>query len=105
VTTGREGKAAKAGHDLVLDVRSWEATLDVGEDPGQTRLELDADAGSLRIREGRGGARALTDDDEADIHKTIVDDVLKGEAIEFRSTEVEADDDRTLLGRALWLRQ
>jgi len=93
VKTGREGKAASAGHDLVIDVTSWEATLDVGEDPAQTSLELRADPSSLRVREGSGGAKPLSDDDEADIHKAIDDEVLKEEPIQFRSTEVEASDD------------
>jgi polyisoprenoid-binding protein YceI len=92
VKTGRLGAAAKAGHNLVIDVTSWEATLDVGEDPRQTSLVLDADAGSLRVREGHGGAQKLGDDDKAEILKTIDDDVLKGQAIEFRSTGVEASD-------------
>lgn len=92
VKTGRHGAAAKAGHDLVIDVTSWEATLDVGEDPGQISLELNADAGSLRVHEGTGGAQPLSDDDKPDIHQTIDDDVLKGQAIEFRSTDVEAFD-------------
>lgn len=92
VKTGRHGAAAKAGHNLVIDVTSWEATVDVGEDQAQISLELEADAGSLRVHEGIGGAQPLGDDDKADIHKTIDDDVLKGQAIEFRSTAVEAAD-------------
>lgn len=81
-----------AGHDLDIDVTSWEATLDVGEDPGQTVLQLHADAGSLRVKEGTGGVQALGDDDKADIEKTIDDEVLKGGPIEFRSTSVEASE-------------
>lgn len=42
VKTSRHGAAAMAGHNLVIDVTSWEATLDVGEDPGQISLELNA---------------------------------------------------------------
>ncbi len=92
VRTGRHGAAAKAGHDLVLDVTSWKATLDVGEDPGQVDLELTADPRSLRVREGAGGAQPLSDDDKTDIRKTIDDDVLKGQTVRFRSTAVEASD-------------
>ncbi len=92
VKTGRHGAAAKAGHDLVIDVTSWEATLDVGEDPGQTSVELNADAGSLRVHEGTGGIQPLGDDDKAEIEQTISDDLLQGPAIEFRSTGVEASD-------------
>ncbi|MDP9229012.1 MAG: YceI family protein [Actinomycetota bacterium] len=91
--TGRQGAAAKAGHNLVISVTSWEGTLDVGEDADQSSLELDADARSLRVQEGHGGAQALADDDKADIQQTIDDEVLKGDAIEFRSTSVEPSDD------------
>jgi polyisoprenoid-binding protein YceI len=100
VKTGREGAAAKAGHDLVIDVTAWEATLDVGKDSGPIRLELNADGGSLRVDEGIGGVQRLSDDDKAEIRQTIDADVLKGQAIEFRSTDVEASDD----GRRLRVR-
>ena len=52
VETKRKGAAAKAGHDLVIEVTSWEAELDVAKDPAIT---LTADGGSLRVREGSGG--------------------------------------------------
>jgi YceI-like domain len=87
VRTRRVGVAAKAGHDLLFRVTAWNATLAVGEDPA---IELHADAGSLRVVEGTGGVQALTDDDIASIHRTIDDEVLKREAIEFHSTRVEA---------------
>ena len=35
--------------------------------------------------------KSLDDDDKADIEKTIDDEVLKGCAIEFRSSEVRPD--------------
>ncbi len=40
-------------------------------------LALDADATSLRVREGTGGMQALGDDDKANIEQTIDDEVLK----------------------------
>jgi polyisoprenoid-binding protein YceI len=79
-----------AGHDLVIDVTSWEATLEVGDDPGQIGLNLKADAGSLRVHEGTGGVQELGDEDKTEIQQTIDDEVLKGQPIAFRSTEVEA---------------
>ena len=109
VRTGRTGAAAKAGHDLLIHVTAWRATLEVGEDPAQTSIVLDADATSLRVREGTGGMQALGDDDKASIEQTIDDDVLKGQGIEFRSTAVQtaADGSRlsvqgelTLVGKA-----
>jgi polyisoprenoid-binding protein YceI len=89
VKTGRSGAAAKAGHDLVLEVTSWQATLAVGDSP---RLELSADPTSLKVIEGQGGMQALDDDGKADIVKSIDKDVLKKKAIEFRSTSVEQHD-------------
>jgi polyisoprenoid-binding protein YceI len=86
VETGRSGAAAKAGHDLIIDVQSWEATLEVGDN---SSLQLSADPTSLHVREGKGGLQALGDDDKADIRKTIDKDVLKQKAIAFSSSSVE----------------
>jgi polyisoprenoid-binding protein YceI len=106
VKTGRTGAAAKAGHNLVIEVTSWEATLEVGEDPSQTSVSLDADATSLRVREGTGGIQALGDDDKASIQQTIDDDVLKRQDISFRSTTVRpaADGNRISVDGELKLR-
>ena len=107
VRTKRTGAAAKAGHNLVIEVTAWRATLEIAEDPAESSVELDADAASLRVREGTGGMQALGDDDKEDIRKTIDDDVLKTLPIEFRSSSVEADGSRwsvrgdlTLVGTA-----
>ena len=86
VETGRSGAAAKAGHDLTIDVQSWEATLEVGDN---SSLQLSADPTSLHVREGKGGLQALGDDDKADIRKTIDKDVLQKKAITFSSSSVE----------------
>jgi polyisoprenoid-binding protein YceI len=96
VRTGRTGAAAKAGHDLVIHVTSWEATLHVGDHPADTTIELDADATSLRVREGTGGMQSLGDDDKANIQTTIDDEVLKRQAISFRSTQVASAGDGAL---------
>ncbi|HEX7301017.1 MAG TPA: YceI family protein [Solirubrobacteraceae bacterium] len=96
VRTSRTGAAAKAGHDLLIHVTAWEATLEVGEDAAPTSMALDADATSLRVREGTGGMQSLDDDDKANIQKTIDDDVLKRRGIQFRSTGVEPAGDGTI---------
>jgi polyisoprenoid-binding protein YceI len=88
VRTGRKGAAAKAGHDLLIHVTAWQATLRLADDPAETSIELEADATSLRVREGTGGMQSLGDDDKANIRTTIDDEVLKGQAIAFRSTQV-----------------
>ena len=90
IRTGRTGGAAKAGHDLVIEVQSWQATLDP---EGQPALTLTADSRSLQVLEGNGGLKSLTESDKADIKKTIDKEVLKGCAIEFRSSEVTSTND------------
>lgn len=90
VETGRSGAAAKAGHDLIIDVNSWEATLEVGD---SSSLTVTADPTSLKVREGKGGMQALKDDDMQDIHKSIDKDVLKQKDITFTSDSCETTDD------------
>ncbi len=92
VKTYREGMAAKAGHDLIVDVGQWQAALEVAEEPSQSSLELSADPRSLHPREGVGGLKPLTDKDRQEIRKNIDEKVLRGEPISFRSSAVEATD-------------
>jgi polyisoprenoid-binding protein YceI len=91
VRTARTGAVAKAGHDLLIHVTEWSATLDTGDDPS---LSLDADATSLRVREGTGGVKPLNEDDHANIETTIDDEVLLRRDVRFRSTRVEVQGDR-----------
>jgi polyisoprenoid-binding protein YceI len=93
VRTGRKGAAAKAGHDLLIEVTAWQATLDVAQDPAQTTLTLSADARSFQVLDGTGGVQKLGDDDKAKIKQSIDDDVLKGCTIEFRSRSAEPSAD------------
>jgi hypothetical protein len=105
VRTARKGAAAKAGHDLVIEVTSWSATLELADDPAQSSLELDADAGSLKVREGTGGVMELGDDDRREIEQNIDDEVLGRHPVQFRSTAVEADGDRLRVRGELTLAQ
>ena len=93
VRTARTGAASKAGHDLLIHVTAWKGTLEVGE---HSRVALDADATSLRVREGTGGMKELGDDDIANIHETIDKEILRKQDIAFRSTRVTAGDNGTL---------
>lgn len=85
VKTGREGAAAKAGHDLVLEVTSWDATVEGGDNPS---IKLTADPGSIEVVSGTGGAKALTDKDRGEIKKSMSSKVLGSSPITFQSTEV-----------------
>ena len=93
IETRRSGAAAKAGHDLVIEVGSWQATLEVSEDANQSRLVLSADSGSMEVIEGTGGIKALTDEDKVEIKKTLEAEVLQPEQVEFKSTQVTPMDD------------
>ena len=84
VKTYREGMAAKVGHDLVIEVTRWDATVDLAA----STVELNADPRSLEVREGVRGLKPLTDKDRSEIHKSIDDKVLHGQPIAFRSTAV-----------------
>jgi polyisoprenoid-binding protein YceI len=90
VRTGRTGTVAKAGHDLLIHVTKWTGTLETGDAPS---VALDADATSLKVREGTGGLKGLDDGDLANIEQTIDDEVLKRQDISFRSTRVEETAD------------
>jgi hypothetical protein len=91
VRTYREGVAAKAGHDLIIAVTRWDATV---EDAGEWTVALNADPGSLEVREGLRGVKPLTDKDRAEIRKTIDAKVLGSDPISFRSTRVQREDDQ-----------
>jgi polyisoprenoid-binding protein YceI len=83
VHTYREGVAAKVGHDLVIEVTRWEATI------GEGSIELTADPVSLEVREGHRGVKPLSDKDRREIVKNIDAKVLGREQIVFRSTSVD----------------
>jgi polyisoprenoid-binding protein YceI len=91
VRTYREGVAAKAGHDLIIEVTRWDATVTVADDPGGWAIELNADPRSLEVREGLRGVKPLTDKDRVEIRKTIDEKILGGNPIQFRSSAVRPD--------------
>jgi len=75
IKTTRAGLAAKAGHDLTIEVTRWSARVEVpAEDGGglaAATVQADLDLGSLEVREGTGGALPLTDRDRREIKKQI----------------------------------
>lgn len=69
--THRAGAAAKAGHDLLIEVTRWAAELSVPEsDVARARLDVRLDVRSLVVREGTGGAMPLSTRDRREIEAT-----------------------------------
>jgi polyisoprenoid-binding protein YceI len=97
IRTYREGMASKVGHDLIIEVREWEATLTVPEDPQQATVTLSADPRSLHVREGLRGLKPLSDKDRAEIRKNIDEKALGGDPITFRSRRLGLTDDGSRL--------
>src|SRR3954452_9646821 len=90
VRTGKAGAAAKAGHNLRMQVGRWQATIDLAAQSATLR----ADTRSFRVVEGSGGVLPLGDEEKAAIPQTINEEVLKGAPVEFRSTQMKVDGQR-----------
>ncbi|MGH3198757.1 MAG: YceI family protein [Streptosporangiaceae bacterium] len=93
IKTGRAGLAARAGHDLTIEVTRWSAKVSVPaeEDGGPTAATVTAelDLGSLEVREGTGGAKPLSDRDRRDIKKQM-SGILGDGAASFASSRIIA---------------
>jgi polyisoprenoid-binding protein YceI len=89
IRTSRAGLAARAGHDLVLEVTRWSAAATVpgDDDVAASTISAELDLGSLAVREGTGGAKPLTSGDRADIERTI-GKILGGGTATFTSSRV-----------------
>jgi polyisoprenoid-binding protein YceI len=92
VRTYREGVAAKAGHDLIIEVTRWDATIEVADEPAGWTIELNADSRSLEVREGLRGVKPLTDRDRLQIRRNIDEKILGSHPIQFRSSGVRWAD-------------
>lgn len=89
--TGRVGLAAKAGHDLTIEVTRWSAQVEVpDEDAGgvtAAKVTADLDLGSVEVREGTGGVKPLTDGDRREIKKQI-SNILGSATASFTSAKI-----------------
>lgn len=97
VSTTAEGVGKGLGHDLVLVVKEWEATVEGSEDGRLSAVTFEADPGSLSVRDATGGAKPLSDDDRLKIATEAERKVLGGEPIVFRSTSIAEAEGRTVV--------
>lgn len=65
--TYRVGLASKVGHDLVLEFTRWSAAVTVPEGGAGAGVDATVDLGSLRVLEGTGGVKPLSDGDRREI--------------------------------------
>ena len=91
IKTGRAGLAAKAGHDLTLEVTRWSARIEVpAEEIGgvtAAKVTAELDLGSLEVREGTGGVKPLTDGDRSQIKKQM-SGILGDATMSFASSRI-----------------
>ena len=117
--TYRQGLAAKAGHDLVLEAAEWHGRVHLPSGAGgsasvepdvapvvaadvaaevavEVAVEAEVDLRRLEVREGTGGVKPLSDKDKADIAKAMQQQ-LRVDAhpvATFRTSSVRIEGDR-----------
>lgn len=99
--TYREGLAAQVGHDLVLEIADWSADVTPPDTPGGPAIEARMDLASLRVLEGTGGVKPLTDKDRRDIvgnAQKSLDTERHGQAVYRSSGFVPSGDGGTVDG-------
>ena len=87
IKTGRAGLAARAGHDLTIEITRWSALVTVPGGDAAAAVTAELDLGSLAVLEGTGGAKPLSDKDRRDILNTAGKILGRGTA-SFASTGV-----------------
>ncbi len=104
--TYRDGLAATAGHDLIIDVPGWSGELTVDDDKAPEALEVRIDIGALTVRDGTGGLKPLTDRDRREIATTarrLLSSERHPEAV-FTATRFELNGDTGVIEGNLSLR-
>jgi len=92
IRTGREGLAARAGHDLVIEITRWSARATVPDAANggvaAATLTAELDLSALAVRQGSGGAKPLTDRDRRDIQNTARKIIGQAAVASFASSAV-----------------
>lgn len=101
IRTGREGAAARVGHDLTLVATRWRAVVHVdARVPTRSTMRAVVEAASLEVREASGGALSLSESQKVEIEANMREKVLRSRrhpTITFTSTAVEGDAKRALV--------
>jgi polyisoprenoid-binding protein YceI len=100
VNVWKDGVAAKMGHDLTLEAKSWSGKADIDpDDPSSSSVQVTIDPSSLAVVEAKGGASALSESDKQKIldslNKTL--QTNRHNEITFESTAVSGSAPRVSL--------
>lgn len=104
--TSRAGIAAGAGHDLTIVVDRWSGVAALAEQPLASSIEVTVQVATLRVLEGTGGVKPLSDRDKREIAQTarrLLDTDRHPEA-RFVSTKVQESSGGGVIQGALTLR-
>jgi polyisoprenoid-binding protein YceI len=104
IRTRREGFAARAGHDLTIEITRWSVDIDVpGDDRAGASIKAEIDLDSLAVREGTGGAMPLTAEDRGKI-ETTARQLIGGGSARFESTGITPTGDGGTIDGTLTMR-
>jgi hypothetical protein len=100
--TYRQGLAARAGHDLLIEARDWRGHVHVPGglgDSSAVSVSVEVDLRQLEVLEGTGGVKPLTDSDRREIKKTMQGPLRIAEhpVATFRSSSVHATGDEAMV--------
>lgn len=104
--TYRQGMAAKAGHDLVLEARSWQGEVAVPEEPGaEPSVTAQVDLRELHVIQGTGGVKPLSEGDKEEIRRAMTKPLQtdRHPTAQFASSRVELEGDRATIDGTLSL--
>lgn len=104
--TSRVGIASGVGHDLTIAIDRWSGVVSLADDPAKSSAEVTAQLGTLRVLDGTGGVKPLSDRDKREIAQTarrLLDADRRPEA-RFVSTGVRESADGGVVAGTLTLR-
>lgn len=100
VRTFRQGVAARAGHDLLIEAAEWEGRVTIPADSDtQPTVSVSVDLGALNVLEGTGGVKPLSDSDKHQIQQNMrkILQVDRHPHTTFTSTSVEVHGDSAVV--------
>ena len=68
--TSRQGLAAQVGHDLTIEIDRWSGEVLLADNVADSSVEADIELATLRVLEGKGGVKPLSDRDKREIAAT-----------------------------------